>query len=195
MEPYNVTDSGQLVGGHVVKIAGSGANVFAHLLDAECGDRGTRHEGQLPGWTPLTFLNNVSANRIFMRIAAPNGAKPNGVISSTYIKSQTVSRTCRQCSSPRRSSTTHRERRGSLDQQFDVGDNNLVYGLAVGWTFVDALKHSGKHPTRVKLMHAMRTLNEKKNPFVYPGMSSRRRGSGVPDGAADPPEVGRRRRR
>ena len=65
-----------------------------------------------------------------------------------------------------------------LKHQFDIGDNNLVYGLAVAWTFVDALKHSGANPTRVSLMHAMRTLNESganKNPFVYPGMAVKTR--------------------
>ena len=34
-----------------------------------------------------------------------------------------------------------------LEHQFDIGDRNIVYGLAVAWTFVDALKHAGK-PTR-----------------------------------------------
>ena len=29
----------------------------------------------------------------------------------------------------------------------------------------------GKNPTRKSLMHALRTLNEKNNPFIYPGMS------------------------
>ena len=60
-----------------------------------------------------------------------------------------------------------------LEHQFDIGDNNLVYGLAVAWTFVDALKHAGANPTRTSLMKALRNLNESganKNPFVYPGM-------------------------
>jgi hypothetical protein len=59
---------------------------------------------------------------------------------------------------------------GTLDQQFASGDNNLVYGLAVGWTFWDALKHSGKKPTRASLMHALRHMNETNNPFIYPKM-------------------------
>ena len=33
-----------------------------------------------------------------------------------------------------------------LKHQWDIGDNNLVYGLAVAWTFVDALKHAGTEP-------------------------------------------------
>ena len=46
----------------------------------------------------------------------------------------------------------------------------LFRSLAVGWTFVDALKHAGKNPTRASLMHALRNMNEKNNPFIYPGM-------------------------
>jgi hypothetical protein len=62
----------------------------------------------------------------------------------------------------------------SLDQEFAEGDGNLVYGLAVAWTFVDGLKHAGKHLTRPGLMKALRSLNESgknRNPFVYPGMT------------------------
>ena len=46
--------------------------------------------------------------------------------------------------------------------------------LAVAWTFVDALKHAGKNPTRASLMSALRNLNEtgkNANPFVASGMA------------------------
>ncbi len=171
-EPYNVTDSGQVVGGHVVKIAGSGANVFVIFATPSAAIAALATEGQIPNWSPLTINNNVSANRIFMQIAAQNGAKPNGVLSTTYVASQTA-----QANLPgmkKAKMIIHKYAPGgvgSLDQQFASGDNNLVYGLAVGWTFWDALKHSGKNPTRKSLMHALRTMNDTKNPFIYPGMS------------------------
>ena len=59
----------------------------------------------------------------------------------------------------------------ALDRAVRGGRRNIVYGLGVGWTFVDGLRHAGKNPTRKSLMKALRTLNEKNNPFVYPGMS------------------------
>ena len=37
------------------------------------------------GWSPTTIINNVSANPVFMRIAAANGANVNGVISTNYL--------------------------------------------------------------------------------------------------------------
>jgi hypothetical protein len=107
-----------------------------------------------------------------MQIAAKNGAKPNGVLSTTYVASQTAQPNLPGMKLAK--TIIHKYAPGgvgSLDQQFASGDNNLVYGLAVGWTFWDALKHSGKNPTRKSLMHALRTMNDKDNPFIYPGMS------------------------
>jgi ABC-type branched-subunit amino acid transport system substrate-binding protein len=170
-EPYNVTDSAQVVGGHVVKIASSGADVFVIFATPSAAIAALATEGQIPGFNPLTFNNNVSANRIFMQIAAQNGAKPNGVLSTTYVSSQTAQPNLPGMKLAK--SIIHKYAPGgvgSLDQQFASGDNNLVYGLAVGWTFVDALRHSGKSPTRKSLMHALRHMNEKNNPFIYPGM-------------------------
>lgn len=166
-EPYNVTDSAQVVAGHVVKIAGSGANVFVIFATPSADIAALATEGQIPGWHPLTFNNNVSANRIFMQIAAQNGASLNGVISTAYTASQTA-----QPNLPgmKLAKQIIHKYQPALDQQFAAGDGNLVYGLAVGWTFWDALKHSGKNPTRAGLMHALRNMDEKNNPFLYPGM-------------------------
>lgn len=166
-EPYSVTDSAQVVGGHVVKIAGSGANVFVIFATPSADIAALATEGQIPGWHPTTFNNNVSANPVFMHIAAQNGASLNGVISTTYIESQTA-----QANLPgmKLAKQIINKYAPALNGQFAAGDSNLVYGLAVGWTFWDALKHSGKNPTRASLMHALRNMDEKNNPFIYPGM-------------------------
>src|SRR5256886_2176345 len=43
------------------------------------------------GWSPTaTFINNVSANRLFMLAAAGAGAKVDGVISTSYLASSTT---------------------------------------------------------------------------------------------------------
>jgi ABC-type branched-subunit amino acid transport system substrate-binding protein len=166
-EPYNVTDSAQVVGGHVVKLAQKGANVFVIFATPAAAIAALATEAQIPGWNPLTFNNNVSANRIFMQIAAQNGAKLNGVISTSYTASQTAQPNLPGMKLAKKIIHTYAP---ALDQQFAAGDGNLVYGLAVGWTFADALKHAGKNPTRASLMHALRNMDEKDNPFIYPGM-------------------------
>ena len=167
-QSYSVTDSGPVVGSHVVHIAGSGADVFVIFATPSAAIAALVTEGQIPNWHPLTFNNNVSANRIFMQLAASKGANPNGVISTVYTASQTAQPNLPGMKLAKRIIHKYAP---ALDDQFASGDGNLVYGLAVGWTFVDALKHAGKNPTRKSLMHALRTLNEKNNPFIYPGMS------------------------
>jgi hypothetical protein len=157
-----------VAGAHVIPLKAAGADtlvIFA-IPGAAIGALATSSG---IGWNPLTLLGNVSSNRIFMLKAGQSGAALNGVISTAYVPSQTA-----QANLPGMKlakSIIHNYVPGhALDQEFAIGDGNLVYGLAVAWTFVDALKHAGKNPTRASLMHALRTLDEKNNPFIYPGM-------------------------
>jgi hypothetical protein len=52
-----------------------------------------------------------------------------------------------------------------------------VYGMSAAYTFVDALRHAGRNPTRRSVMNAVNHLNERNNPFVLPGMVVRTGGS------------------
>lgn len=167
-EPYNVTDSSQVVGAHVGALEAHGANTFVIFATPAGAIAALATEGFLH-WSPLTLLNNVSANRLFMLAAAQNGASLNGVVSTTYVQSQTVTPNTKGMKLAK--AIIDATGSSSLEQDFAEGDNNLVYGLGVAYTFVDALKHAGKNPTRASFMHALRNLNEKKNPFVYPGMT------------------------
>jgi branched-chain amino acid transport system substrate-binding protein len=171
-EAYNFGDSAQVVGGHVGALEAHGANTVLLFSTPTASVQALATMGGVLHWSPLTLLNNVSANRVFLLAAEQNGATPAGVLSSTYIKSQTV--TPKDAAMKLAKQIIYATKDSGLKHQFDIGDSNLVYGLAVAWTFVDALKHAGKTPTRASLMHALRTLNESgknKNPFVYPGMS------------------------
>jgi len=169
-ESYNVGDSAQVIGAHVFALKAHGADTFVIFATPGASIAAL---ATLPaiGWSPLTLLNNVSANRIFMGIAAQNGAKLNGVISTTYVASQTVQANLKGMKLAKKIIHKYAPTGvGTLDKQFASGDQNLVYGLAVGWTFVDGLRHAGKKPTRAGLMHALRHMTEKNNPFLYPGM-------------------------
>ena len=120
------------------------------------------------GWTPTaTFINNVSANRLFMLSAAANGAAVDGVISTSYVASSTT-----QQSLPgvKLATSIITQYAPSLLPSFQRGDGNIMYGLGSAWTFVYALQHSGKTPTRAGLMKALHSLNTGGNPFVYPGI-------------------------
>jgi ABC-type branched-subunit amino acid transport system substrate-binding protein len=166
-ESYNVTDSAQVIGAHIFALKAHGADTFVIFATPTATIQSLVIKTQL-GWNPLTLMNNVSANRVFMLAAAQSGASLNGVISSTYVASQTV-----QPNLPgmKLAKSIIHKYHPTLDQDFAAGDLNIVYGMGVAWTFVHALKQAGKNPTRKSLMNALRHMKTKKNPFVYPGFS------------------------
>ncbi|MGH2977173.1 MAG: ABC transporter substrate-binding protein [Gaiellaceae bacterium] len=166
-ESYNLGDSAQVIAAHMVALRAHGADTLAIFATPQASIQSLVAR-TLIGWSPLTFLNNVSANRLFELSAAQNGANLDGVISSTYIASQT-----QQANLPgmKLAKSIIHTYAPALDQDFAEGDFNLVYGLASAWTFVDGLKHAGKNLTRAGLIKSLRNLKETKNPFLYPGMS------------------------
>jgi branched-chain amino acid transport system substrate-binding protein len=121
------------------------------------------------GWNPTTFINNVSANPVFLRIAAQNGANVDGVISSSYLVSTTYAP---QANLP--GVTLAKSIIGQyappLAPSLAAGDSNVVYGLGAAWTFVYALKHAGKNPTRASLMASLKNMKNVTDPFLYPGI-------------------------
>jgi branched-chain amino acid transport system substrate-binding protein len=167
-EPYNFTDSAQVVGAHVGAIAAHGADTFVILATPGASIAALATEGHIPGWHPLTILNNVSAVRTFMLAAGQNGANLNGVISTTYQPSESA-----QPNMPgiKLAKKIIHKYAPALDSDFALGDTTLIYGMGTAWTFAYALQHAGKNPTRASFMHAMRSMNTKKNPFVWPGMA------------------------
>jgi branched-chain amino acid transport system substrate-binding protein len=120
------------------------------------------------GWSPTTtIIGNVSGNRLFMLAAAGAGASVDGVITSTYVLSPTGQP---NDSGIKLASSIITQYAPSLLPSFQRGDTNIVYGLGSAWTFVYALQHAGKTPTRAGLMKAYHSLNTSGNPFLYPGI-------------------------
>ena len=122
------------------------------------------------GWTPdATLLGNVSANRLFLLAAAANGANVDGVISSAYTVSSTYAP---QANLPgvKLAKAIISQYAPSLSTSLAEGDGNVIYGLGAAWTFVYALQHAGKTPTRAGLMAALKSMHNVNNPFTYPGI-------------------------
>jgi branched-chain amino acid transport system substrate-binding protein len=119
------------------------------------------------GWKPTTFLANVSAIRPFLLAAAKAGANLDGVISSAYVASPT---TQPSLAGMKLGKSIIQQYLPALADDWNLGDSNLVYGMGVAWTFVYALQHAGKTPTRASLLRALHSMNTTKNPFVYPGI-------------------------
>jgi hypothetical protein len=51
-----------------------------------------------------------------------------------------------------------------------VGDVYHYAGMAFAYTMVDALRKAGRNLTRASLMRAARSLDERDNPFLLPGV-------------------------
>jgi ABC-type branched-subunit amino acid transport system substrate-binding protein len=120
------------------------------------------------GWTPTaTIINNVSANRLFLLAAAASGAPVDGVISTSYVESST---TQGDLPGVKLASSIINQYAPTLAPSFARGDGNIMYGFGSAWTFVYALQHAGKTPTRAGLVKALKSLNTGANPFVYPGI-------------------------
>ncbi|MDX6480519.1 MAG: branched-chain amino acid transport system substrate-binding protein [Gaiellaceae bacterium] len=171
-ESYNVGDSASTIGAHVAAIQAHGANTFVIFATPTPSIQALVAQHALGFSSALTLLNNVSANRIFLNAAESNGATPDGVVSSTYIKSYSVDPD--QFGMPLAHDVIYATGDSTLEARLNAGDSNLIYGLAVAWTAVDALKHAGADPTRASFMKALRNLNENPstntNPFIYTGM-------------------------
>ncbi len=166
-ESYNLGDSAQVIGAHVFALKAHGADTFVIFATPTATIQSLVARTAI-GWSPLTLVNNVSANRLFELLAGQNGASMNGILSTTYVASQTQQPNLAGMKLAKKIIHTYAP---SLDQDFATGDLNLVYGLGSAWTFVSALKHAGKNPTRASLMKALRHMNTTKNPFVYPGIA------------------------
>jgi hypothetical protein len=120
------------------------------------------------GWNPPNiFLSNVSAVGTFVKLAASNGAKVDGVISAGYLNDVSIA-----AYADTAGGKLGKEILAKYASALDPNNSLTFYGLANAWTMVYALQHAGKTPTRVGLMQALHSLNPKqaKNPFLGPGV-------------------------
>lgn len=122
------------------------------------------------GWSPkATYVGNVSANRLFMQLAASNGANLSGVVSTAYTVSATYASQANTVG-VKLAKAIIGQYAPALLPSLNGGDGNVIYGLGAAWTMVYALQHAGKTPTRAGLMKALKSMNNVTDPFTYPGI-------------------------
>ena len=116
------------------------------------------------GWHPIEFVNNVSTNEAFIAAAAKAGADVEGAITAGYLFDPNV-----PSNATKPPALLAKRILDAYDGGAPIFNANNIYGLASAWTFVEALKRAGSPPTRVGLMKALRSMDYRNNPWVYPG--------------------------
>ena len=122
------------------------------------------------GWTPRIFVNSVSIDPFVMEVVQKNTGKKlvEGAISSQFLKDPTDPALAKDPGVKLYKQILRRYLPGAK-----VKEVAHLYGMAVAYTMVDALRHSGAQPTRASLLRAATHLNEPANPFFVKGIAVR----------------------
>ncbi|MGL6280613.1 MAG: ABC transporter substrate-binding protein [Gaiella sp.] len=165
-EGYEVTAAD--VGSQVAKLKSSGANTFAIFATPKFAIQAYVFANKL-GWRPkLTINNAVSSAANIMLLASEGGSNKvvPGSLSIQFLKDPTDPKWAKD-----KAIVLYRQ---IMKQYVPGGNPNDVYhlyGMAAAWTTVEALKRSGKEPTRAGLIKAVSSMNFANNPFLLPGIA------------------------
>jgi ABC-type branched-subunit amino acid transport system substrate-binding protein len=120
------------------------------------------------GWRPHMFVAAVSIDPFVMNVARfnTNNRTTEGAISTVFLKDAS--------NLPRWGKDPGVKLYYSILKTYNPqGDPKAVaniYGMAVAYALVDALKKAGRNLTRAGLLKAVTHLNETTNPFLLPGV-------------------------
>jgi ABC-type branched-subunit amino acid transport system substrate-binding protein len=119
------------------------------------------------GWKPKIFVNAVSSASNVMVISSSRGQnkRVEGSISIVFLKDPNDPKWKRDPGV-----LLYRKIMRKYAPGGNVKDVYNMYGMSAAFTFVDALKHAGRSPTRTSLRNAAIHLNERNNPFLLPRM-------------------------
>src|SRR5665213_860342 len=158
------------VGSQIATLKASGADTFMIFATPKFAIQAMVLAAQ-QSWHPTIYLNNVSNAIPYMQAAAKAGGPSavNGVITTIYLKDP----------------ANHARYAGDAGMKLyneimtkylpnaDKDDGNYIYGVSIAYTMCDVLRQAGKDLTRKKVMDIASHLNEKDNPWAYPGVSIR----------------------
>ncbi len=121
------------------------------------------------GWRPRIYVNSVSIDPFVMEVVQRNTSKRlvEGAISSSFLKDPTDPALARD-PGVRLYKLILRRYLPSAK----VKEVAHLYGMAVAYTMVDALRAAGAQPSRASLLRAATHLKERSNPFFVRGIAA-----------------------
>lgn len=146
----------------VAQLKASGANTFCVFAFGKFAIQAFQYANKL-GWKPQIYVNDVASASSIMQIDPQTTAE--GAISILWGKDPAT---------PKFKGDAGVKLAATIIKKYVAGGNPsdgfLVAGMAEAFSMVDALKASGKSPTRQGLMNAVTHMNEANNPFLVPGV-------------------------
>ena len=161
---YAPTDDN--VQSQIVRLRGSRATVLMLFSTPKFTIQAYQYVNGL-GWKPRIFVNAVSSASNIMVISSSRGQnkRVEGSISIVFLKDPNDPKWKRDPGV-----LLYRRIMRKYGQGGNAKDVYNMYGMSAAFTFVDALKHAGKNPTRRSIINAAARLNERNNPFLLPRM-------------------------
>ena len=149
----------------VTQLKASRANVFMIFAFGKFSLQAFNAVSRL-GWKPQIFVNDVSSASALMSIVPQNAA--NGSISIVFGKDPAAPIWKRDKGIKLFQQVL--KKYGSNISSRDLKDGYYVAGMGAAFTLVDTLRRAGKNLTRQGVMRAATHLNERRNPFLLPGI-------------------------
>ncbi|MBA2568785.1 MAG: ABC transporter substrate-binding protein [Actinobacteria bacterium] len=167
VQRYQLTDTD--LNSQVARLKASGANVFMVFALPRPTIQAFLAAKKL-GWRPQYYVNSVSIDPFVIEVVRKNAgtAVVDGAISSAFLKDPTDPALARDPGVKLYKQILKRHLPSAR-----VKEVAHLYGMAVAYTMVDALRKAGTQPTRRSLLRAATSLNEKANPFFYRGIAVR----------------------
>ena len=172
-QPYEVTAAD--VSSQVAKLRASKADIYAIFATPKFAIQGYVYANKL-GWKPkLTITNAVASASNIMTLASEGGTNKvaPGSVSIAFLKDPTDPKWAKD-----KTMILYRQLLKQFAPGANANDVYHVYGMAVAWTTVEALKKIGPNLTREALVKTVSNMNFSNNPFLLPGIALKTAGNG-----------------
>jgi len=166
-QPYDALTSAD-VSAQMAKLKASGADTLAIFATPAFVAQAYATAAKL-GWKPKHVINNsVGAGTATMAAASDGGRNKlvAGTISVAYFKDPSDAQWSKD-----KGMKLYRQILAKYAPGEDPADSLHMYGMAVAWTAVEALRKVGTNLTRVGLLQLLDRLTLTGNPFLLPGIA------------------------